>query len=237
MALATALRGRSVNRFHAVAAVQLALAAAAWLLLRRGRPWSTRLASLSATAALLPLVLLAIVWPSIHTLLLLVALPGVVAILATIVWPGWLAPVRAAVGKDPVLPRLSARLQAEDGRRQLSRKVLRGWGVAALLLGLGSTVLQAEWDRCRPCFSIELVIPDGYRGEVDLVEGGAAGVVLDGEALIIRVPVTGVVTIRGQLPSCFTSISAREQSGAVRPSRLDGWSSSSAGHRIHFRVE
>ncbi len=225
-----------MNRFHAVAAVQVVLAVTAWLLLRRGRPWPTRIAGLAATAALVPLVVLGLM-PSIFTLVLLVALPGILATVATAVWPESLAPVPAAASTDPILPRLAARLHADDVRRQFRRKVLRGWRVGAVLLGLGCMVLVAEDDRRHPCLDIELVIPDGYRGDVVVFGGAATGVTPEAGRLTIRVPVGGVATIRGPVPQCIASKVAREESGAVRPCRLDSWSSSSAGQSVHFRVD
>lgn len=174
-----------MNRFHAVAAVQLILSLTAWLLLRRGRAWATRLASLLATVALLPFVVLGVT-ESVFTLLVLVAIPGVVAALAAIAWPGWLAPVPIAPATDPNLPRLAARLHAQGMRRDRRRKVLRRWVVGALLLALGSTVLWAEWDRRHPCFDLELVVPNGHRGEVKLVENAAAEIVMNTERQVIR---------------------------------------------------
>jgi hypothetical protein len=85
-------------------------------LLRAHRPGATRWAAFAAVIGLVPLILRGALWPSVHTIAALIALPALLIWLAA-----W---VRPAV---------------------LQRRVVRWYGIASLGLSMVSAVYQASW--------------------------------------------------------------------------------------------
>src|SRR5262245_11873208 len=69
---------------------QLGLVGATWLVVRGRTRARTRLAAVTATLCLMPLMMLGAIWPSLHTLLALAALPALVGWLAALARPGLL---------------------------------------------------------------------------------------------------------------------------------------------------
>jgi hypothetical protein len=180
-----------------------------------------RLAGLLAAVALVPFFLVAWVWPNFATMTWLVSLPGQVTLVASVVWPNVLDRLGApAPQQEASLPTLFSRLQDKLQKYRRRRKVARWWAFGALVLAVGTTVVLAEWERLYSCPELQLIVPDGYRGELRLVEGDADGVDLRGERPVVHVPPLGVVMIRGKLVVTGLVLSGRPR--AAHPGEAHG---------------
>jgi hypothetical protein len=129
------------------------------------------------------LALLAIIWPSLHTLFGVLALPGVGALVF-----GAVAPNR------------------------VTSAVARSLATSALVLGAASYGSQAVW--MYRCHTIRFVIPDGFSGEIQLIQDSEAGVDLDAINYTVVVPDSGITRIQDDdfMFRCY-STEARYASG------------------------
>ena len=181
-----------MTRLWAIAAGQLVLALGAIWLVRSGRPVLMRLAALAALSCLLPLMLLGVVWPSIHTVVALAAAPSVLIWLACIAWPG-----------------------------VLRSRATRSYALGCLVLALSASALQAWW--MAGCQQLTIVVPDGFSGEVRLIEDYSKGIDLAANGYVAIVPPTGENRIRDAtfMHRCFTTV-IRSRSGTTRGFQDEG---------------
>ena len=103
-----------------LAVITLGLSVLSWRLLGHRRTWIQRLFAVVGLTSLVPMVLLATVWPSLHTILGALALPGIGMLMVAVAAPNYLGSV-----------------------------VLRTLAISALVLGVASYTSQAVWmSRC-----------------------------------------------------------------------------------------
>lgn len=103
-----------------LAVITLGLSVLSWRLLGHRRPWIQRLVAVIGLISLLPMVLLAISWPSLHTIIGILAVPGIGMLVVAVAAPNYLGSI-----------------------------VLRSLAISALVLGVASYASQAAWmSRC-----------------------------------------------------------------------------------------
>lgn len=146
-------------------AVQLLFASGALVLIRGGNTRRVRVAGVAAVISLVPLMVLGFAWPSIFTILALIAVPAVALWAVTVVSP-----------------------------RVLERRARRRYAVACVVVAVLSLASEVWW--LGSCPSLTLVVPDGFAGEVRLVQDAGDGVDLEQASYRAIVPATGELRVR-----------------------------------------
>ncbi len=145
---------------------------------------SVRLVSFTGLLLLVLVIMMGLVWPSLHTLMGLLAIPGTLVLVTMVLVPKFV----------------------------VHRRIPRILAVSALICAAASFSSQAVWNY--QCHTLRFVIPNDFVGDIYLIQDSKAGMDLRKERYTVIFPPSGTVRILDDdfMFRCY-SMEARYESG------------------------